>query len=398
MNTTIKEKFSILNVDLTAEKMYFSAFTLYFVAMFMGTTTYTSYISLHILNYISYISLAVIFFKMVLFDRFSRPQVISYSVVLVVSGLTWLTTNSVLAFAATMFVLGSKGIQFDHIIRWYFNLGVLLLVFTVVSAELGIIQNLTYMRHGNSRQAFGIIYPTDFASHLFYLALAYSYLHFGKLRYKSFIAFLLLSLFSIKFCDARLSAICIFLMIPVLYIAQKAQANQKGVSEKIASVFWVAIPTLVFSVIMASTFYDSSNHIFKKVNNVFSNRVQLSHTGFGRYGFSFLGKPIIEHGWGGSVGLKSYQATGSSFHYFMLDSSIVRIFILYGVTFSLILFLAVSISMMREVKARHYAFVACMFLVIIASVVEQHFLEIVYNPFIIGIVAYTRVNSKKELE
>lgn len=393
MENTKQSMLDKMDIEISGEKIYFSAFLFYFVAMFLGTTTYTQYISLHLLNYISYISLGLLFFKIFLFDKLSRMEVVVYVLSVSVSLMTWLETNSILGFASMMFILGAKGIKLTKIIEWYFNLGTIMLIFVVISSQIGVIQNLTYERSGIFRQAFGIIYPTDFASHVFYLLLAYSYLNFGRLKFKSFLAFFGTGILVILLCDARLSAICIILMIPVLYLAQSAQ-NGGNLTRKLMSLSWILVPTLTFLVVMASVFFDAKNRIFIFFNNLFSDRLALSHIGFNRYGFSLLGKPITEHGWGGTKGLKSYHGLTENFHYFMLDSSIVRIFILYGTIFALLLFTLVAIKMLKEAFEKQYGLIACLMLVIIAGVVEQHFLELVYNPFLIGIVAITTEKSK----
>lgn len=80
---------------------------------------------------------------------------------------------------------------------------------------LGIIPNLQFVQEHLSgtvvRNSFGFIYPTDFASRCFYLFLAISYLLKDKIIWIRSIIGLLLSYFVLKYCDARLNALSIFI-------------------------------------------------------------------------------------------------------------------------------------------------------------------------------------------
>lgn len=388
MTTKIRRLWnSILDFEITSEKVYFVAFVLYFIASFFVTTTYLEFISFHWLNYISYISIGLLLAKMVLFDRYNRIQAIFYLIVIPMVLLTWMYSQSNFAFIMTMFILGSRNIEFKKIIKWHLYLGITMMVFAFLSSTVGIIKNLTYYRSGNIRQSFGIIYPTDFASHVFYLILAFTYLNFRKLNWKHYMIYFFISIAFIIFSDARLDAICVLLVIPIIFVARKADLSNKG-AKRIAAMFWMGTPILTFIAIMATFFYDQSNRIFATLNNLLSNRLSLSNEGFQKYGFNAFGKAIIEHGWGGLSGSKAYSGSVSSFKYFMLDSSYIRIFLFYGVFFALGLFIAVTILSIKRTALRDYSIPAILLLISISCLVDQHMLELAYNPFLLALSAY----------
>lgn len=388
---------SILNFEVTGEKVYFIAFVLYFTASFLVTTTYLEFVSFHWLNYISYISVGLLLAKMIIFDKYSNYQAVFYLLSIPIILLTWYSSKSSFAFIMSMFILGARNIEFEKIIKWYFYLGILMVIFSFISSILGIIKNLTYYRSGNLRQSFGIIYPTDFASHIFYLILAFTYLNFRKLNWKHYLCYIFISICLIFLSDARLDAICIILVIPIMFVAQKANLNNLKL-RMIASLYWIATPILVFITIMTTAFYDQQNKIFAAFNNLLSNRLSLSREGITNYGFSALGKPIIEHGWGGLSGAKAYSGSVSGFKYFMLDSSYVRIFLFYGVIFAVVLFLAITIVSIKQTALLDFSIPAIMLLISISCLVDQHMLELAYNPFLLALSAKLINNRSKNLE
>ena len=107
----------------------------------------------------------------------------------------------------------------------------------MISALSGIIPNLIYRREqvtGTIRQSFGIVYPTDFAAHVLYLVLAYCYLFFKRITIKSYLFFCLLAYLLIYFCDARLSALSLVILIPIIIIGKAAQ-NENKIAKKVAN-------------------------------------------------------------------------------------------------------------------------------------------------------------------
>jgi hypothetical protein len=399
-NTVSIEKKNILDISFTGEKLYFLAFVLYFTSAFMITTTYLEFISFHWLNYISYIAIGLLAGKMFLFDSYTRTQIITYIVVIASSLITWISTNTSLGFISVMFILAARGVNFKKIVYWYFVLGTIFMIFAFVSSQFGIIKNLIYHRSGTTRQSFGIIYPTDFAAHVFFLILAYCYLWFKKLNVISYCSFFLIALLIIHYCDARLDALCILLVIPVMFIAKHADKESK-LGVKLSAVYWISIPFMSVLVLLATYFFDWNNKLFQKANNLFSSRLSLSNEGFTNYGFSWFGKPIVEHGWGGLAGSKAYSGSSSTMKYFMLDSSIVRIFIVYGTLFSVVLLFALAVRSITQLKEKNYVFTAIILLVMVSSVVDQHLIDLAYNPFLIGICAMfthevtNKINIKK---
>lgn len=396
MANLVGKKFhEIGNWRIDGQIIYEIAFAFEFVVAFLITSTYTDYFSNHLLHTLMFAGLALVLLKIFLFDDLDLKWLAIDAIVLILLLITWRTSKEFSLFSMGIFVLGARNVDFKRIIKIYFYAGMLLLAFVVISAMGGLIRNLVYRRDMTNivRQSFGIAYPTDFAAHVLYLILAYAYLKFGKIKWYDYAVFLAAAVFLVKFSDARLSAYAIILSIPVLWIGQRAQTDHL-LSRFIASFYWMVPILSAYLVIIASYFFTPSNKILTKVNNASSGRLFLGHKAISEYGFSMFGKQIIEHGWGGANGLKMSQNAPAN--YFFVDSSFLRMTILYGIIMAIIILLAMTKISWESFQKGSFALASIIVIVSVSAMVEQRLLDLAYDPFLIALLAnvYTQHNAE----
>ncbi|MEO5288745.1 hypothetical protein [Limosilactobacillus allomucosae] len=396
MANLVGKKFhEIGNWRIDGQIIYEIAFAFEFVVAFLITSTYTDYFSNHLLHTLMFAGLALVLLKIFLFDDLDLKWLAIDAIVLILLLITWRTSREFSLFSMGIFVLGARNVDFKRIIKIYFYVGMLLLAFVVISAMGGLIRNLVYRRDMTNivRQSFGIAYPTDFAAHVLYLILAYAYLKFGKIKWYDYAVFLAAAIFLVKFSDARLSAYAIILSIPVLWIGQRAQTDHL-LSRFIASFYWTVPILSAYLVIIASYFFTPSNKILTKVNNASSGRLFLGHKAISEYGFSMFGKQIIEHGWGGANGLKMSQNAPAN--YFFVDSSFLRMTILYGIIMAIIILLAMTKISWESFQKGSFALASIIVIVSVSAMVEQRLLDLAYDPFLIALLANVYTQHKAE--
>jgi len=396
MANLVGKKFhEIGNWRIDGQIIYEVAFAFEFVVAFLITSTYTDYFSNHLLHTLMFVGLALVLLKIFLFDDLDLKWLAIDAIVLILLLITWRTSKEFSLFSMGIFVLGARNVDFKRIIKIYFYVGMLLLAFVVISAMGGLIRNLVYRRDMTNivRQSFGIAYPTDFAAHVLYLILAYAYLKFGKIKWYDYAVFLAAAVLLVKFSDARLSAYAIILSIPVLWIGQRAQTDHL-LSRFIASFYWTVPILSAYLVIIASYFFTPSNKILTKVNNASSGRLFLGHKAISEYGFSMFGKQIIEHGWGGANGLKMSQNAPAN--YFFVDSSFLRMTILYGIIMAIIILLAMTKISWESFQKGSFALASIIVIVSVSAMVEQRLLDLAYDPFLIALLANVYTQHKAE--
>lgn len=382
----------IFHFEFSGQLIYEISFAAYFVIAFFQTSTYTIYFPGNVLHRISFIPLAFVLFKIIFYDSDTINKVIINLLSLTLLFITWRTSGDFVLFPLGIFILGVRDVNFRRIVYIYLVLGTILLTFIFFTSLMGLTKALIFHRGSHTiRRAFGIIYPTDFAAHVLYLVLAYCYLNFKKLSWKSYLVFILLAIFLIRFSDARLNAYSLILVIPIMMIGQRAQ-EKYIVSRNIANFYW-SIPILAgYSFTLLCYLYTSSNKIFEKLNSLLSGRLYLSHLGLEKYGISMFGQHIRENGLGAVGGIKNLNVNDSN--YFYIDSAFIRLLILYGLLITLlVIFIMTAISWV-SIKKRDYALASIMVIVTISALVEPRIIDMGYDPFLIAVLARCYENKK----
>lgn len=384
MNRLIKSR--LVNLPLSGEILYEIAFVYYFVIVFLQSSTYSDYFTPNTFHYLSYLALGLVLFKIFFLDEQKMPFFIFNIMCLGFLVLTWRTSQSFSLLPMGIFIIGARNVNFRKLIKLYFIVGLILLIFVMFSSEIGVIKNLVYHRAQSNtiRQSFGIVYPTDFAAHVLFLVLAYVYLKFEKLTWITYAMCIVIAYLLILFCDARFSAMALIITIPIVWIGKRA-AHDKLISSFIASFYWTVPGIMAYLTCTLAIFFNINNSIFVKLDHLLSGRLMLGHIAYEKYGFSLLGKKVIEHGWGGSKGLA--MSSNNPNKYFFIDSSYLRIIIFYGILAFLLTILVMTIISWYSIHRESFDLASIMVIVAISAMVEQRLIDISYDPFLLAIFA-----------
>ena len=390
----------INKLSINGQSIYEAAFVFYFTDFFLQFTTFMNFFEKNTFHMFSYLGLGLVIFKLFFLDHQTTKRFIVNLLALGFLVLTWRTSSDFMLFSMGIFILGAREIEFNRIVYLYFYIGIIILTFVMISALSGIIPNLIYRREqvtGTIRQSFGIVYPTDFAAHVLYLVLAYCYLFFKRITIKSYLFFCLLAYLLIYFCDARLSALSLVILIPIIIIGKAAQ-NENKIAKKVANYYW-CIPVLAaYTILLLTYFYNPSNYVLQKINNLLSGRLALGEKGISQYGFSLFGQHIDEYSWGGTTGMKMFMTNQSK--YFFIDSSFIRILIMYGIIAFFIILGIMTVISFRLIRQGTYVLATIFVIISISAIVEQRLLDISYDPFLIALYAniYSQKNKKSQEE
>lgn len=373
------------HLELNGQLIYEISFVIYFVIAFFQTSTYTAYFPTNLLHELAFIPLVLVLFKVFFYDSDTLKKIVVNILILSLLFITWRKSGEFILFPLGIFVLGARNIKFKRIIYIYLIVGTTLLAFIFFSSLMGLTKALTFYRDQNTvRRAFGIIYPTDFAAHVLYLVLAYCYLNFRKLSWKSYFIFVLIALFLIKFSDARLNAYALILVIPVMMIGQRAQKGYL-LSKKIANFYWT-LPILgCYLLTFISYIYSPGKKIMDKFDSLLSGRIALSHQALDRYGIKLFGQHVHENGFGAARGIKNLSVNMNN--YFYIDSAFLRLLIIYGLIMAVIVILCMTRISWDSIKKGDYALASIMVIVTISAIVEQRLCDMGYDPFLIAALA-----------
>ena len=322
--------------------------------------------------------------------RFLYKMRVSYkylilSILLLLSGvLVYFQTNRLNFLVYSMLLVLLVNVDMKVVLRNYVVVAGILVVGVFLLSLVGIVPNLQYNRAGVIRNSFGFIYPTDFASHCFYLFLAISYLLKDKLIWTRTLFGVLLSAFIIKYCDARLNALSI-LLATVIFIYFYYSKEKKL---KIFALFPYSAVVFASIVTYLSYKFSWSNPFLVTVNKLITGRLALGRNAFDTFGVHLFGTRNVQF-------IGSGGKTESVIGYNYVDSSYVQMLFTYGIVPVVLLIIIYVVASRKQYKDGQYLLVAILSLIAFNCMIEAFWFVPTYNIFMF-LLFTTNTFSKKE--
>ena len=322
--------------------------------------------------------------------RFLYKMRISYqylllSIFLLISGvLVYFQTNRLNFLVYSMLLVLLVNVDMKVVLKNYVVVVGILVVAVFLLSLVGMVPNLQYNRAGVIRNSFGFIYPTDFASHCFYLFLAISYLLNDKFIWTRSLFGVLLSAFIIKYCDARLNALSI-LLATIIFVFFYFTKEKKY---RLYSI--LPFSSIIFSgLILYLTYYFSwSSQFFVSINKLITGRLSLGKNAFNSYELHLFGTRNVQF-------IGSGGKTESVIGYNYVDSSYVQMLFTYGIVPVVLLIIIYVVASRKQYKEGQYLLVAILSLIAVNCMIEAFWFVPTYNIFMF-LLFTTNTFSKKE--
>lgn len=322
--------------------------------------------------------------------RFLYKMRVSYkylilSILLLLSGvLVYFQTNRLNFLVYSMLLILLVNVDMKVVLRNYVIVAGILVVGVFLLSLVGMVPNLQYNRAGVIRNSFGFIYPTDFASHCFYLFLAISYLLKDKFIWTRSLFGVLLSAFIIKYCDARLNALSI-LLATVIFIYFYYSKEKKL---KIFALFPYSAVVFASIVTYLSYKFSWSNPFLVSINKLITGRLALGRNAFDTFGVHLFGTRNVQF-------IGSGGKTESVIGYNYVDSSYVQMLFTYGIVPVVLLIIIYVVASRKQYKDGQYLLVAILSLIAFNCMIEAFWFVPTYNIFMF-LLFTTNTFSKKE--
>lgn len=369
-----KEKFIIRDI------LYLAAFSVYIIKAFLGTTMFFENIPNKISILVRIFMAIVIFAKIIIFDTYSYKKLIVHFIFANCIVLASLLSGYSNLLDLGILLIGAKDIELRKIVKTHFIIIAPLLAITVISSKIGIIENLQYLSpNGKIRNSFGIIYPTNFASYIFYLVLSYSYIKKTKISCINIAVYISLAAFIFNFCYAKLDAISIILTVIVFLYIKSVYKFKFG--RIVENLLIYSMPICITVSIGITYIYTEYNNILFMLNKVLSDRLRLGNLGIQEYGLSLFGQQVTMNGYGGKNDIETAS-------YFFIDSSYIQMLLKYGIVLSIIICILIVVYCKKSIKQGNIKLPFIIALIAVNSTVAHHFLDLNYNPFILMIFSF----------
>lgn len=322
--------------------------------------------------------------------RFLHKMRVSYkylifSILLLLSGiLVYFQTNRLNFLVYSMLLVLLVNVDMKVVLRNYVIVAGILVVGVFLLSLVGMVPNLQYNRAGVIRNSFGFIYPTDFASHCFYLFLAISYLLKDKFIWTRSLFGVLLSAFIIKYCDARLNALSI-LLATVIFIYFY---YSKGKKLKIFALLPYSVVVFSSVVTYLSYKFSWSDPFLVSINKLITGRLSLGRNAFDTFEVHLFGTRNVQF-------IGSGGKTESVIGYNYVDSSYVQMLFTYGIVPVVLLIIIYVVASRKQYKDGQYLLVAILSLIALNCMIEAFWFVPTYNIFMF-LLFTTNTFSKKE--
>lgn len=289
-------------------------------------------------------------------------------------------------------VYGAKGLVYSDILKVYFRTSFLFCISVLTLCYLGFVKNkidFAFEREmlagATERNSFGYAWPTDLASHIFFVLLTFWIMRKGRLPVIHLILFLGIIYWLLIYTDARLGCGCILLLLlfsVYLYFQSKIPSFLNNLFGT-CTVLW--IPLLLFGSLWTAINYDPSSLIWVGTDMLLSGRLRIGQEMLYDEGVTFFGQIVDMNG--GDVMAEDYS---------YIDSSFLQSMIIYGVVFSALLIIAYVYVSYKAYRRKDYAFLCAVFISGISGFVAQHFLQIFMNPLLIALFAEHITNDNSD--
>ncbi len=322
--------------------------------------------------------------------RFLHKMRVSYkylifSILLLLSGiLVYFQTNRLNFLVYSMLLVLLVNVDMKVVLRNYVIVAGALVVGVFLLSLVGIVPNLQYNRAGVIRNSFGFIYPTDFASHCFYLFIAISYLLKDKLIWYRTLFGFLLSAFIIKYCDARLNALSILLATVIFAYFYYS----KGKKLKIFALLPYSAVVFASVVTYLSYKFSWSDPFLVSINKLITGRLALGRNAFDTFEVHLFGTRNVQF-------IGSGGKTESVIGYNYVDSSYVQMLFTYGIVPVVLLIIIYVVASKQQYKDGQYLLVAILSLIAFNCMIEAFWFVPTYNIFMF-LLFTTNTFSKKE--
>lgn len=290
----------------------------------------------------------------------------------------------------TLLILGAKGISFQKIMKIYTGIVALLLNVTILAALCGVIDNISFGE--KEKLAFGIVYSTDFAAHVFFLVLCIWYLRGEKVTLWEASAAAGLGGLIYIFSAARCSTICLCLVSGIIFLRKWIQNRcRKKQVEYQMNPYMSALLSMSFVIaaafsVIATIIYSPKVSWMNEINKLVSDRL-------------VLGKKAVEisgfHLWGKHFRLRGHWAEGLVTNkYYYLDSSYMQMTIMYGLVISALALIAFLLIGYHAYKQKQWVFLWILALMSLHGIIEQRIWNLAYCPFILALFARFDTDEK----
>ncbi len=361
-------------LKLERDKLLIAAVLIVVVSIDMINTSMLAPVLPNIPNLVPFFAVLLLAMRFAYIHHYSISYLIFAPILLFAGGMVYYKTGNLNALMYMFLLVFLYKAEMESVLKIYSVVALFFIVLIVLLAVIGAIPNLQFVQSRSAgvvvRNSFGFIYPTDFASHCFYLYTAISYIFRKKFIILRTALGFGLAYFIIRYCDARLNAASITVMALIFLYFYFRNDKQRRLFALLPLSAGIASSVMIY----LSSKFTWSHPIYVSLNNFFSMRLHLGHEALKKYGIELFGiRGISFTGYGGK--------TETVLNYDYVDSSYVQMLFTYGMIPVVILICFYIFQSWKLYRRKEYLLLTILSLVAFNCMFEAFWVRPSYNIF-----------------
>lgn len=376
---------------ISYKNVFFLFFSVYEIYNLLNITMFYEYLPQTMTTFFMFAAIGIVVLKFICNPKCGYME-FAWTIVIVLASLliSYLSGYRGIVIIFCL-IIAAQNMNMDKIVKRYCTISATIMIITVLSSQIGIIENVVWKSaaSGIVRYGFGYIYPTDFCSCVFFLVCAYIYLDREEdFNIVTFGAMLGIAYVTYRFCHTRLDSLCIVFATFVYTFLKLRQG--KALNRILKRISYILIPLFAVCSIYITMIYDGTNPYMVGLNILASNRLAYGKQGIQDYGFSLFGQYVAMRG----HSVKSENAVGDLFY---LDCSYLNIALRYGTVCLVVICALLVFLIYRQYQKGDRVVPALIILIGINSMISHHLFDGYTNIFIFTVLTNTSSCLEKKI-
>lgn len=367
------------------EGVFLASYGVWLIAMVLSSTFFAAATGLTVLMALRYFGIGGAVLSLILRGEHRASEVAGLSVLIVLTFIAN-SSNAPALLDLIVFVYCGRSVKFGKIARESLWVSGFILLFTVLSAKAGFIENYVSISSGGGavrrREYLGFLYALQPSQLMFNITCLVVFVKGEKFSIPCALALLAANLFIFEATNGRLSFIISATLITAAFLFRH------GLAKKTLGRLLVAFAPLAFLACFALSWfatvrYSTHSPVLYELNTILGNRLDLGHRALAEYGTTLFGQEIGFIGNG--LGIDGKLNRSGAYNY--VDCLYVRLPLLYGWVFTILFLAGITLVTVLAVKRRNYALVLVLVAIAAHCVVDDLAIRLQFSTFLFLISA-----------
>ena len=363
------------------EILALSALTIFLVVSILDVTFYVQYLPKVVYKILIAISLILLVIKESYKRKLDYRTITGlFAIVLMYILIGRVSTLSSNIAIGIIFIYSLRDIPFKSVAKTSLAVSVLILLFVIASAKLGVIINYLEISGTRVRSYLGFRYALFPSILMMNIVAIVFYLKQNKIQYWQWLLLSLSVYWLYDETDSRLTfySSCILLICSLLIKWIPELFYRFGYVFKAFKFTFIINAVVSFWVSFTYLNLRSSyiNNLFLKLDYMLGGRIHLANKSLNLYGFGLFGRPVEWNGNGLTIeGVRNYQT------YLYVDNLYVQILQKFGLLALGIMLLVLTLTLFKVIKRREWVLSFILILMSFHSMIDDLNLYLHYNIF-----------------